>query len=99
MRAEAAEIAQSHLDRYAQRCREQSDIDPELVIREGLVADEILEFIEEDQDIAFLVLAASESSEGPGPLVSSISGRTSPFPIPVVVVPGLMSDEDIISIA
>ena len=98
MRAEAAETAQASLEKVAQYCREQSQIDPELFIREGKPAEEILQLIEDDQDIAILVLAASQSSDGPGPLVSSIAGHTSPFPIPVIVVPGSMSDEDIISV-
>lgn len=98
MRAEANEAAETHLDRSAQYSREHCDIDPEKVLREGKTADEILKLIEEDQDIALLVLASSDSSEGPGPLVSSIAGRGSAFPIPVVVVPCAMSDDDIYSV-
>ena len=46
-----------------------------------------------------LVLAAGSSKEGPGPLVSSIAGKTAAFPIPVTVVPQNLSDEDIESLA
>jgi len=98
MRAEANEVGETHLDRFAQYSREHCDFDPETVLREGKTTDEILKLIEEDRDIALLVLAASDSSEGPGPLVSSISGRDSAFPIPVVVVPCTMSDDDIYSV-
>ncbi|MFK5978436.1 MAG: universal stress protein [Rhizobiaceae bacterium] len=98
MRAEANELGETTLDRFAQYSREHCDHDPEKVLKEGKTADEIIKLIEEDQDIALLVLAASDSSEGPGPLVSSIAGRGSAFPIPVTVVPCSMSNDDIYNV-
>lgn len=98
MRAEAQEAADSHLIKFASYAKENADIDPQTAIREGKVDEEILKLIEEDQDIAILVLAAGEGTEGPGPLVSSIAGKSSPFPIPVIVVPCEMSNEDIDSV-
>lgn len=95
MRAEAREEAEAALDKFARIARESANIDPELAIREGATHQEVLSLIEEDPDIALLVLAAGESKEGPGPLVSSIAGRNAAFPIPVVVVPCDMSDEEI----
>ena len=39
---------------------------------------------------------ASESTEGPGPLVSSIAAKGSGgFPVPITIVPGNLSAEDI----
>ena len=76
--------------------RQASNIEPELVIREGKKADEVRALIEEDEDIAVLVLGASESTEGPGPLVSSIAAKGSGgFPVPIAIVPGNLSAEDI----
>jgi nucleotide-binding universal stress UspA family protein len=95
MRAEAREEAEAALDKFAQVARDKANIDPELVIREGTTRDEIFALIEEDPDIALLVLAAGDTKEEPGPLVSSIAGRGQPFPIPVVVVPSDMSEEDL----
>ena len=95
MRAEAREEAEAALHRFARQAREKANIDPELVIREGTTGDEVHKLIEEDPDIGLLVLAAGESKEGPGPLVSSLAGRGAAYPIPVVVVPCDMSDEDI----
>ncbi|MCG6856811.1 MAG: universal stress protein [Salaquimonas sp.] len=99
MRAEAREEADSALDKYAQYAREKANIDPELVVREGKIVDEIYKLIEEDRDIAILVLAAGEGKEGPGPLVSSIAGRSAAFPIPVTIVPSDLSDADIEAVA
>ena len=99
MRDEAMATAGAALDVYARKVREKLGIEPELVIREGKPAEEIHKLIEEDQDIAILVLAAGASKEGPGPLVASIAGKSAAFPIPVTVVPLSLSDEDIDSLA
>lgn len=99
MRDEAMQAAGAALDVYATKVREQVGIEPELVIREGKPAEEIHKLIEDDQDIAILVLAAGAGKEGPGPLVASIAGKGAAFPIPVTVVPQNLSDEDIDSLA
>jgi nucleotide-binding universal stress UspA family protein len=65
------------------------------VIREGEVAEEILKLIEEDEDISVLVLAAGVGTEGPGPLVSHLGATAGAFPIPVAIVPGHLSDEEL----
>ncbi len=71
-------------------------IEPELVIREGNRADEIVKLIEEDEDIAILVLAAGMDKEGPGPLVTALAGQQAgSFPIPMTIVPGNLDDEAI----
>ncbi|TKT82619.1 universal stress protein [Aquamicrobium sp. LC103] len=99
MREEATAAANAALDAHASKVREKLGIEPELVIREGVPTEEIHKLIEEDQDIAILVLAASSSKEGPGPLVASVAGKGAAFPIPVTVVPYSLSDEDIESLA
>ena len=99
MREEATATAGAALDVYATKVREKLGIEPELVVREGKPAEEIHKLIEEDQDIAILVLAAGAAKEGPGPLVASIAGKGAAFPIPVTVVPQNLSDEDIESLA
>ncbi|MEJ5901015.1 MULTISPECIES: universal stress protein [Ochrobactrum] len=94
MRAEAQDRARSALEKFAAVVREDQGIEPELSIREGQTAEELLSLIEEDQDIAILVLAAGSGKEGPGPLVQSLAGRAQ-FPIPVTVVPAGLTDDDI----
>ena len=95
MRAEAREEAESVMAKIAQKVRETIGIDPEIMIREGNAAEEINAAIEEDRDIAILVLAAGSAKEGPGPLVASLAGRTAAFPIPVTVLPDTLSDDEI----
>ena len=98
MKAEATEEAEATLAKEAQAVRETVGIDPELVVRIGNPTDQIQALIEDDRDIAILVLAAGTSKEGPGPLVSSIAGRGAVFPIPVTVIPSMLSDAEIDSL-
>lgn len=95
MQQEAHEEAEAALSRAAQMIRETIGIEPEMVIRNGNATDEINAAVEDDRDIAILVLAAGSAKEGPGPLVSSIAGRGAAFPIPVTVIPDALSDADI----
>jgi nucleotide-binding universal stress UspA family protein len=95
MRAEAHEAANAMLAKFAARSNGIAGITPECVIREGNVAEEILKLIEEDEDIAVLVLAAAADTEGPGPLVANLGKTAGSFPIPVAIVPGHLSDEDL----
>jgi nucleotide-binding universal stress UspA family protein len=95
MRAEAQEEAEGVLAKIAQKVRESIGVEPESVIREGLATEQIHSLIEEDRDIAILVLAAGSAKDGPGPLVSSIAGRAAAFPIPVTVLPDTLTDEEI----
>jgi nucleotide-binding universal stress UspA family protein len=100
MRAEAREEADAIMAKIAQDVRENIGHEPELVIREGKATDQILQLIEEDRDIAILVLAASSGKEGPGPLVSAVAGRGTPsFPIPVTIVPDSLTVEEIDALA
>jgi nucleotide-binding universal stress UspA family protein len=95
MRAEAREEAEAAMAKAAQQVRDTIGIDPEIVIREGVAADEINAIIEEDRDIAILVLAAGSTKEGPGPLVTSLAVRGTAFPIPVTVLPDTLSNDEI----
>jgi nucleotide-binding universal stress UspA family protein len=95
MREEAHENANAALDRAAGRANGIAAITPERVIREGSAIEQILGVIDEDADIAMLVLAANPGPEGPGPLVTAVAGTAGSFPIPVMIVPGELSDSDI----
>jgi nucleotide-binding universal stress UspA family protein len=101
LRAEAEEEAAARLDAAAAAAKEASPgLEPERVIKLGEKNEAILELIEEDQDISFLVLASGVGTAGPGPLVSAIAGKLSgTFPVPIVIVPGDLTDEAIDALA
>lgn len=100
MREEAHQEAERQLHDAAKTVNDILGAMPELVIREGRPSDEIRSLLKEDRAISILVLAAGTSTEGPGPLVSVIAGPTAnAYPIPVTVVPGSLTDEQIDAIA
>jgi len=99
MRAEAHEEANAVLDRHASRAASITGVMPQRVIREGDKPSELLKLIEDDEDIALLVLAAATDKEGPGPLVSSLIRNAGEFPVPIALVPGNLTDEDLDTMA
>ncbi len=95
MRAEAEADANAAIDRAAGRAYAVAAITPERAIREGDPATQILDVIENDTDICRLVLAAGTGVEGPGPVITTLANSAGTFPIPLVIVPGGLSDGDI----
>ena len=95
MRAEAIEEANAALDRASGRANGIAGITPERVIREGEATEQMIDVIEKDVDIVMLVLAANPGPEGPGPIITAMANAVGTFPIPVVVVPGDLSDTEI----
>ena len=97
LRAEAVEEAERNLDERLARIKEIGDVRAESVIREGNGPEQIEQLIDKDHGIAILVLAASKSTEGPGPLVTHFAARANALPIPLTIVAGRMSDDEIIA--
>ena len=77
------------------------DLTVEEVVREGKRSDEILKLIEEDEDIAIIVLGASVDQAGPGPLISNLvtGAKAGTFPVPISIIPGHLSWDDITTLA
>lgn len=77
------------------------DLVPDEIVREGVKAEEITKLVEEDEEIGVLVLGASKDPSGPGVLVSTLVGGRllSTFPVPITVVPGHLSIEEILALA
>jgi nucleotide-binding universal stress UspA family protein len=96
MREEARAEAEGFVNKAADYVHGITGEMPEIAIREGRAADEILKLIGEDKAISILILASGTSSEGPGPLVSAIASTSAgAYPIPVTVVPGILTDADV----
>lgn len=77
------------------------DIMVDEVIREGKKAEEITKLIDEDEDIAILVLGASQEQSGPGPLIANLvsGGKAGNFPVPISIIPGNLTWDDLTSLA
>ncbi|WP_208441694.1 universal stress protein [Bartonella raoultii] len=99
VRTESRQNAHKMLGELAEDIRTTYALETEIMMREGQTINEISKLIDEDKEIALIVLAASEHTEGPGPLIQLIGNRGTAFSIPVTVIPSNLSDEDIESIA
>ena len=95
MRAEARERIEAHFNVFAKWMRDKQQIDPELVIREGEPVEEILAQVREDPEIGVLVLGAATGKGGPGPLVTALTKNAGALPMPITVVPGELSKEQL----
>lgn len=96
MREEARTEAEGFLQKYSSQVQEWTGELPSLYVREGKPAETILALIAEEPRISILVLGAGTDKKGPGPLVSSIGGKMSgKFPIPITIVPGTLTPEQL----
>ncbi|RYH09472.1 universal stress protein [Tropicimonas sp. IMCC6043] len=98
MRAEARERIEAHFEVFAKWMRDRQGIDPHLVIREGEPVPELISQIREDPEIGVLVLGAATDKKGPGPLVTQLCKSAGTLPIPITIVPGGLSKEQLESI-
>jgi|SRR5579864_829274 len=96
MREERREEAEALLQKLSGEVAELCGSLPIVYIREGRRRDELLALLEEEPSVSVLVLAAGTGAEGPGPLVTQLVGKMSgKMRVPVTVVPGSLSDEQI----
>jgi nucleotide-binding universal stress UspA family protein len=98
MRAEAMEKVEAHFQLFKDRMEKREGITPTLAIREGDKVDAVIEHIRSDPEIGVLVVGAATDKSGPGHLVTALTGRRmADLRIPITIVPGSMTKEDIIA--
>jgi hypothetical protein len=62
--------------------------------------DELVKLLTEDHSISVLVLGSASGSEGPGPLITALTGKFgSQLRIPLTIVPGALSAAEIDAIS
>jgi nucleotide-binding universal stress UspA family protein len=100
MREERREQAEALLQKLSAEVSDLCGAVPIVHIREGRRRDELLALLEEEPSISILVLAAGTGPEGPGPLVTQLVGKMSGrMRVPITVVPGSLSDEQIAALS
>jgi nucleotide-binding universal stress UspA family protein len=96
MEDEAREDAERTLQTLAERVQAIVGKMPVLHVRQGTRRDELMSLIEEDPAISVLVLGTAAGREDPGPLVTYLIGQMSgKLRLPVILVPGLLGEEEI----
>jgi len=96
MREEQRAEAEARLQELAAGAQSLSGEMPVLHVREGVVRDQLLKLLDEEPSISVLVLGAGTDPKGPGPLITALTGKyAGNLHIPLVIVPGNMSDEEI----
>jgi nucleotide-binding universal stress UspA family protein len=101
MRRQALEAAESLTQRFAAEVWAECGVTAEPVLREGSAKQELKKLIDEDLSLKLVVLAAAHSGANPGPLVQSLAKAQglSTRHIPVMVIPGSLSREEIRALA
>jgi len=96
MQEEAREEAESLLSEVADKVVLSTGKLPAIYLREGDTVEELTNLVDEDKNISLLVLGAATGKDGPGLLVSYfVEKAAGKLRIPITVVPGNMTDEDI----
>lgn len=99
-RAERREEAEALMNDLSAEVNKWAGSMPVLHVREGSRREELFKLIDENPNISILVLAASTSPVGPGPLISALTTRfVNRLKIPVTIVPGGLTDEQIENLA
>ena len=95
-REERRETAEQLLQQLCEEIAPIAGAMPVVYIREGRTRDELMTLIAEEPMISILVLAAGTGAEGPGPLISYLTGKpVARLRIPVTIVPGGLSIEQV----
>ncbi|MDY0882167.1 universal stress protein [Dongia soli] len=100
MQDEARQQAEAVMQKMAAEVSKLSGKMPVLYFREGDRREEVMKLIDEELTISILVLGAATGPKGPGPLVTALSGKfVGKLRVPLTIVPGHLTQEDIEHIA
>jgi len=95
-REERREEAEELMQRLCEQIAPVAGTMPIVYIREGHRRDQLLALIAEEPSISILVLAAGTEPEGPGPLITYLTGKPAArLRIPITIVPGGLTREQL----
>jgi nucleotide-binding universal stress UspA family protein len=95
-REERREEAEQLMQRLCEQTAPIAGTIPIVYIREGHRRDQLLALIAEEPSISILVLAAGTGPEGPGPLITYLTGKPAArLRIPITIVPGGLTFEQL----
>lgn len=96
MREEWRTSAEARLEIVADDIEAAYGFRPLTLVEQGGKREALMRVIETEERISIVVLGAARGMDGPGPLVSWLTGQKSgDFPVPILIVPGGLTDEKI----
>ncbi len=96
MRDEARAEAEVLLNANGEYVNELTGTLPLMYLREGYPQVEIIKLINEESQISMLILGANTNDENAGPLVNYMTTKgAAECRVPITIVPGNLSDDDI----
>ncbi|HVY99582.1 MAG TPA: universal stress protein [Dongiaceae bacterium] len=100
IREESRQQAEALMQKMAAEVQKLSGNMPVLYFREGDRREEVMKLIDEEPSVSILVLGAATGPKGPGPLVQALTSKyVGKLRVPVTIVPGNLTAEDIDHIA
>ena len=99
MAEERREQAEEMLQVVASVVQKLSGRTPVVFIREGVLTEQLTQLIDSERDLSILVLGAAAGSGQPGRIIAHVMKRIGRLPIPVTIVPGGLTDEQIDAIS
>ncbi|MDQ7249339.1 universal stress protein [Dongia sedimenti] len=100
IKEESRQQAEALMQKMAAEVQKLSGNMPVLYFREGDRRDEVMKLIDEEPSISILVLGASTGPKGPGPLVQALTSKyVGKLRVPMTIVPGQLTNDDIDHIA
>lgn len=96
MRKEKRQEAEKLMQEFSDYVHEWTKTIPEIILREGMVGEEIANTIEEDTNISMLVIGTSPDSPSRGKLLPWLSTAIGDrLLIPMLIIPGNLTDQQI----
>ena len=96
MEAETEQASKILLEELSNYCEKLGAPKPRTFVRKGTVHEELFNLIDSEESIRVLVLGVSTEHGNPGPLINYIINKGSnECRVPITIVPGNLSDEQI----
>ena len=95
MELEAEQESKKLLLELSTYCENLGTTKPRTYLKKGNTSDELIKLINNEKRITVLVLGASVETGNPGPLINFVMNASFVSRIPITIVPGNLTDEQI----
>ena len=95
MEAEAEKLSKELLINLSNYCIELGTPKPKTYLKKGNTSNELIKLINSESLITVLVLGASTETGNPGPLINFVINASNECRVPITIVPGNLTDQQI----